>query len=51
MTMQEEEALNSGSHASETIGWLAIDQGMATDGDTLPEARTTTAGTIEAFAI
>ena len=35
LTMQEEEALNDGTHATETIGWLAIDQGMGTDGDTL----------------
>ncbi|MEM9004702.1 MAG: S8 family serine peptidase [Cyanobacteria bacterium P01_F01_bin.86] len=33
--MQEEEALNSGSHTSETIGWLAIDQKTATSDDTL----------------
>ena len=35
LTMQEEEALNDGTHATETIGWLAIDQGMGTDGDTV----------------
>ena len=35
LTMQEEEALNGGSHATETIGWLAIDQGIGNDGDTL----------------
>ncbi|NEP91176.1 MAG: hypothetical protein F6K18_32675 [Okeania sp. SIO2C2] len=35
LTMQEEEALNGGSHLTETIGWLAIDQGMGNDGDTL----------------
>ena len=38
LTMQEEEELNGGGHASETIGWLAIDQGSADDGDTLLEA-------------
>ncbi len=41
LTMQEEESLNSGSHASETIGWLAIDAGVADDGDTLLQAATT----------
>ena len=35
LTMQEEEALNDGTHATETIGWLAIDQGVGTDGDTV----------------
>ncbi|MEM9805725.1 MAG: glycoside hydrolase family 9 protein [Cyanobacteria bacterium P01_D01_bin.56] len=35
LAMQEEEALNSGGHISETLGWLAIDQGMGSDGDTL----------------
>ena len=35
LTMQEEEALNDGGHTTETIGWLAIDQGMGNDGDTL----------------
>ena len=35
--MQEEEQLNSGSHVTETIGWVAIDQGVATDGDTIIE--------------
>jgi len=41
LTMQEEEALLTGIHAKETIGWLAIDQGNANDGDTLLEASTT----------
>ncbi|MEO1299955.1 MAG: S8 family serine peptidase, partial [Cyanobacteria bacterium J06636_16] len=40
-TMQEEEALRRSGHASETIGWLAIDQGSASDGDTLLESRST----------
>ena len=35
--MQEEERLNGGIHATETIGWLAIEQGIATDGDTIIE--------------
>ncbi|MBE9147549.1 hypothetical protein IQ257_03270, partial [Coleofasciculus sp. LEGE 07092] len=34
-TMQEEEALNGGVHLTETIGWLAIDQGIGNDGDSL----------------
>jgi len=33
LTMQEEEALNGGGHASETIGWLAIDEGTGRSGD------------------
>ncbi len=41
VTMQEEEKLNNGGHAGETIGWLAIDQGSANDGDTLLQAATT----------
>ncbi len=41
LTMQEEEALNTGAHASETIGWLAIEPGAADDGDTLLQAATT----------
>ncbi|MEM9005052.1 MAG: DUF5060 domain-containing protein [Cyanobacteria bacterium P01_F01_bin.86] len=39
--MQEEEALNKGTHVNETVGWLAIDQGIANDGDTLLQAETT----------
>lgn len=35
IAMQEEEALNNGSHGSETIGWFAIDQGITTSSDTL----------------
>ena len=35
LAMQEEEALNRGGHTRETIGWLALDQGAASDGDTL----------------
>lgn len=41
IAMQEEEALNSGGHISETIGWLAIEPGTATDGNTLLQGRTT----------
>ena len=41
LTMQEEEALNDGAHVSETIGWLAIDQGSANDGDTFLQAAIT----------
>lgn len=41
VAMQEEEALNNGSHVTETIGWLAIDQGIASDGDTLLQGGTT----------
>ena len=35
--MQEEENLNGGMHATETIGWFAIDSGAANDGDTILE--------------
>ena len=35
--LQEEEQLNNGGHVTETIGWVAIDQGVATDGDTIIE--------------
>ncbi|MEL7316421.1 MAG: calcium-binding protein, partial [Cyanobacteria bacterium J06559_3] len=41
VAMQEEEALNQGSHVQETIGWLAIEQGVASDDDTLLEGGTT----------
>lgn len=41
MSMQEEEALNEGGHAEETVGWLAIEQGVAADGDTLIQGGTT----------
>ncbi|MEL6383309.1 MAG: CAP domain-containing protein [Cyanobacteria bacterium J06626_18] len=41
VAMQEEEALNSSGHASEEIGWLAIEQGVASDGDTLMQGGTT----------
>ena len=37
LAMQEEEALNRGGHVDETLGWIAIDQGSASDGDTLLE--------------
>ncbi|MEM9266950.1 MAG: glycoside hydrolase family 9 protein, partial [Cyanobacteria bacterium P01_F01_bin.13] len=35
LAMQEEEALNGGGHVVETIGWLAMAPGVASDGDTL----------------
>lgn len=35
LAMQEEERMNGGGHAKETIGWLAVDQGVIADGDTL----------------
>ncbi|MEM6255767.1 MAG: glycoside hydrolase family 9 protein [Cyanobacteria bacterium P01_D01_bin.156] len=35
LAMQEEEAKNSGGHAQETVGWLAVDPGVGSDGDTL----------------
>ena len=37
VAMQEEESLNGGGHATETIGWFAIDSGTANDGDTILE--------------
>ncbi|PSN18221.1 hypothetical protein C7271_13655 [filamentous cyanobacterium CCP5] len=39
--LQEEEALNQGSHVSEAVGWLAIAAGVANDGDTLLQSQTT----------
>ena len=33
LTMQEEEAINSGAHMSETIGWIAIEAGSGKAGD------------------
>ncbi|MEO0534037.1 MAG: CAP domain-containing protein [Cyanobacteria bacterium P01_A01_bin.123] len=41
VAMQEEEALNQGTHVQETIGWLAVDQGQGSDGDTLLQGGTT----------
>ena len=41
LAMQEEEELNKGGHVSETLGWLAIEQGTAVDGDTLIQGGTT----------
>ncbi|MEM9008448.1 MAG: choice-of-anchor Q domain-containing protein [Cyanobacteria bacterium P01_F01_bin.86] len=41
LAMQEEEALNKGGHVTESLGWLAIDQGKANDGDTLLQGGTT----------
>jgi hypothetical protein len=35
LAMQEEEALNNGKHANETLGWLAIESGVVDDGDIL----------------
>ena len=37
VAMQEEQSLNDGGHATETIGWFAIDSGTANDGDTILE--------------
>ena len=37
VSMQEEQSLMGGSHATETIGWFAIDSGTANDGDTILE--------------
>ena len=39
--MQEEEKLNRGGHVTESIGFLAIEQGTATDGDTIIEGGVT----------
>ncbi|NEQ54396.1 MAG: calcium-binding protein [Leptolyngbya sp. SIO3F4] len=41
--MQEEELLNTGIHVEETVGWLAIDQGVSrdTNGDLLLQGGTT----------
>ncbi|MEO1093838.1 MAG: CAP domain-containing protein [Cyanobacteria bacterium J06638_28] len=41
LAMQEEEARNQGSHVDESIGWLAIESGVASDGDTLLQGGTT----------
>lgn len=41
LAMQEEEALNKGGHTNETIGWLAIDSGVTSAGDTLMQGGTT----------
>ncbi len=41
VAMQEQESLNNSGHAEETIGWLAIDQGVANSGDILLEGGTT----------
>ena len=37
VAMQEEQSLNDGGHATETIGWFAIESGTANDGDTILE--------------
>lgn len=39
--MQEDEKLNGGGHVTETIGWLAVETGAATDGDTIIEGGVT----------
>ncbi len=39
--MQEEEKLNRGGHVTEKIGWVAMDQGVGNDGDTLIEGGVT----------
>ena len=41
LAMQEEEQLNDGAHANETIGWLAVESGSASDGSTSFQAATT----------
>lgn len=41
LAMQEEEKRNGGTHAVEKIGWLAFDNGVANDGDTLIQGGTT----------
>ena len=41
VAMQEEEALNLGGHKNETLGWLAVEQGVASDGETLLQSKTT----------
>lgn len=41
LAMQEVEARNQGGHLQENIGWLAIEQGVASDGDTLLQGGTT----------
>lgn len=41
LAMQEEEALNNGGHVQENIGWLAVEQGTGSDGDTLLQGGTT----------
>lgn len=41
LAMQEEEALNRGGHVNETLGWIAIEQGVGSDGDTLLQGGTT----------
>ena len=41
LAMQEEEAFNKGGHVDETIGWLALDPGVGSDGDTLLQGGTT----------
>ncbi|GGL78806.1 hypothetical protein [Wenxinia marina] len=49
LTMQEEEAENGGVHASETLGWLAVERGVAMAGDDLIEAGATPDGVTDAF--
>jgi hypothetical protein len=41
VTMQEEEALNTGDHMQELIGWVAMSQGLAQGEGMLWEAQTT----------
>ena len=41
VTMQEEESLNSGHHMRETLGWVAVSQGIAMTNSASMEARTT----------
>ena len=44
LAMQEEEARNQYGHTKETLGWLAIEQGTASDGDTVLQGGTTGRG-------
>ena len=41
LAMQEEEALNKGEHTNEALGWLAIEQGVVSNDDTLLQGGTT----------
>ena len=50
LAMQEEEARNDDMHVNERIGWLAIEQGVAADGDTLLQGRTSDRSYDEGFA-
>lgn len=47
ITMQEEESLNGGQHATETLGWIAVDPGVGTWSGFAFEAGTTGASVDE----